>query len=250
LSRSDFHHPEYPLTHPSPSPKQTGFVTLDNAEGFMKYVPSVVETLKAHGGGYVGVKKGVKEDTKGSEQAESVDLSPVLEFPSVENALNWLNSDEYKEIKSIRTDNSTGPIAMFKANMLPQDFDTKSFGAYLSTVKKFKSPEDKNSFAEVYPPLLRGNNQKFGATMIARVPLRGEGSEAVLYSEHCEDLDLVVLIGFPTYDGAVEYLTDSEFGVKQTKCRIDTMVGPLAAIKATSKMDGPFPQYSGVPHER
>ena len=53
----------------------------------MKYVPPVVETAKAHGGGYVGVKRGVKEDTAGSEQADAVDLAPVLEFPSVDAAM-------------------------------------------------------------------------------------------------------------------------------------------------------------------
>ena len=236
--------------HPFPSLEQTGFLTVRNMDGLMKHVPPVVDNLKAHGAGYVGVKLGVKADSAGSEQAEDVDLAPVLEFPSVESAKTWLNSDEYKAIKPLRTDNSTGPIAMFSANMLPENFDTATFGAYLSTLKKFKSPEDKAKFAQTYPPLLKANNAKFGATMIARVPMRGEGSEALLYSENCEDLNLAVLIGFPTYESAVDYLTDSEFGMAQTRCRIDTMFGPLAAVKATSKADGPFPQYSGVPHER
>ena len=230
--------------------EQTGFITVRNLDKLMKYVPPVVETAKAHGGGYVGVKLGVKEDTAGSEQADAVDLSPVLEFPSVEAAKTWIDSDEYRAIKPIRTENSTGMVAMFAANMLPAGFDTSTFGAYLSTIKKFKSPEDKARFAEAYPPLLKANNAKFGATMIARVPMRGDGSDALLYSENCEDMHLAVLIGFPTYEGAVAYLSDPEFGIAQTQCRLDTMVGPLAVVKATSRADGPFPQYSGVPHER
>ena len=219
-------------------------------DGLMPYIPPVVEIAKAHGGGYVGVKLGVKEDVSGSEQADAVDISPVLEFPSADAAMTWINSDEYRAIKPIRTDNSTGPVAMFTANMLPAGFDTSKFGAYLSTLKSFKSPEAKAKFAEAYPPLLKANNAKFGATMIARVPMRGDGSDALLYSENCEDMHLAVLIGFPTYEGAVAYLSDPEFGMAQTKCRLDTMVGPLAVVKATSQADGPFPQYSGVPHER
>ena len=220
-------------------------------DGLMPYIPPVVEIAKAHGGGYVGVKLGVKEDVAGSEQADGVDISPVLEFPSADAAMTWINSDEYRAIKPIRTDNSTGPVAMFTANMLPAaGFDTSKFGAYLSTLKSFKSPEDKAKFAETYPPLLKANNAKFGATMIARVPMRGDGSDALLYSENCEDVHLALLIGFPTYEGAVAYLSDPEFGMAQTKCRLDTMVGPLAVVKATSQADGPFPQYSGVPHER
>ena len=61
---------------------QTGFVTLTNKEPFMKYPPAVAQMLKAHGGGYVGVKPGVKDDAVGSEDARDVDLAPVLELPS------------------------------------------------------------------------------------------------------------------------------------------------------------------------
>ena len=190
---------------------------------------------------------GVKADTMGSEQASDVDLSPVLEFQSKENAISCLKSDAYQKIKPYRTSNSTGPIAMSEANLLPTDFDTSSFRAYLSTIKQFT---DKKAFAERYPPLMKANNEKFGATMIARVPLKGEGCETLMYSENCDDLDIAVLIEFPTYDACVEYLSDPEFGAKQTQCRIDNMTGPLTAIKATSKTDGPFLQYSGVSHER
>ena len=56
---------------------------------------------------------------------------------------------------------------------------------------------------------MKANNAKFGATMIARVPFRGDGSEAVLYQEQCDAYDFAVLIGFSTYENAVEYINDS-----------------------------------------
>ena len=64
-------------------------------DGLMPYIPPVVETAKAHGGGYVGVKLGVKEDILGSEQADAVDISPVLGFPSADAAMTWINSERH-----------------------------------------------------------------------------------------------------------------------------------------------------------
>lgn len=109
---------------------------------------------------------------------------------------------------------------------------------------------DKERFQAEYPPLMKANNAKFNATMIARVPFRGEGSEKMVAQENCDAYDFAVLIGFQTIEDAVKYLRDEEFGAKQTAVRVATTTGPLAAIKATNKTDGPFPQYSGVPHDR
>ena len=221
-------------------------MTLTNKEPFMKYPPAVAQMLKAYGGGYVGVKPGVKDDPVGSEDARDVDLAPVLELPSRAATTAWLNSDEYLAVKPFRTENSSGPIAMFEANLLPPDADTGKFGAYVSTIKKFT---DKDTFQEKYPPLMKANNLKFGATMIARVPFRGEGSEALVYQEQCDAFDFLVLMGFSTYENAVEYINDAEFGAEQTKVRRATTAGPLAAIKATSETMG-IPQHTGVPHVR
>ena len=96
---------------------------------------------------------------------------------------------------------------------------------------------------------MKANNAKFNATMIARVPFRGEGSEALVYQEQCDAFDFLVLMGFSTYENAVEYINDAEFGAEQTKVRRATTAGPLAAIKATSETMG-IPQHTGVPHVR
>ena len=56
-------------------------------------------------------------------------------------------------------------------------------------------------------------------------------------------------MGFPTYENAVDYLNDGEFGAQQTAVRRATTAGPLAAIKATSETMG-IPQHTGVPHVR
>jgi uncharacterized protein (DUF1330 family) len=231
----------------SPLLPQTGFVTLTNPEAFMKYPLPVVQQLTKIGAGYVGAKGDFATDAKGVEQASSVSLSPVIEIPSKEKFFEWWNSPEYAAVKPLRTENSAGPIAVMEANLLPDGADTSAFGAYLSTIKKFT---DKESFGAEYPPLMKANNAKFGATMIARVPFRGEGAEKMIAQENCENYDFAVLIGFKTLEDAVNYVHDEEFGAKQTAVRLATTEGPLAAIEATNKTRGPFPQYTGVPHDR
>ena len=143
--------------------------------------------MKARGAGYVGVKVGVKDDARGSEECGDVDLSPVLEFPSKEAALDFFGSDEYAAIKPLRTDNLHFRLACFEANLLPEDADTSKFGAYLATIKKMNDAE---TFNAEYPPLMKANNAKFNATMIARHSIND-----VIFHENCEDYSFVVLIG-------------------------------------------------------
>jgi len=201
----------------------------------------VCEQLKARGAGYVGIKVGVKEDARGSEECGDVDLSPVLEFPSKEAALDFFGSDEYAAVKPLRTENLHFRLAAFEANLLPEGADTSKFGAYLATIKKMNDAE---TFNAEYPPLMKANNAKFNATMIARHSI-----DDVIFHENCEDYSFVVLIGFPTYEDAVAYVHDEEFGAKQTAVRTKCTTGPLAVINCTNKTDAQ-PQYTGVPHDR
>ena len=197
--------------------------------------------MRARGAGYVGVKTNVKEDSKGTEECDDVDISPVIEFTSKESAVEFLTSPEYVEIKHLRTDNLRFRLAVLEANLLPEGADTSKFGAYLSTIKKMNDPE---TFNAEYPPLMKANNEKCNATIIARASI----ADLVLH-ENCEDYSFVVLIGFPTYEDAVEYLHNEEVGAKQTAVRRQCTTGPLAVIKCTNKTDAQ-PQYTGVPHDR
>ena len=93
--------------------------------------------MRARGAGYVGVKTNVKEDSKGTEECDDVDISPVIEFTSKESAVEFLTSPEYVEIKHLRTDNLRFRLAVLEANLLPEGADTSKFGAYLSTILVF-----------------------------------------------------------------------------------------------------------------
>ena len=75
-------------------------------------------------------------------------------------------------------------------------------------------------------------------------------ARTTIWPYNCENYDFAVLIGFKTLEDAVNYVHDEEFGAKQTAVRLATTEGPLAAIGATNKTCGPFPQYTGVPHDR
>ena len=197
--------------------------------------------MKARGAGYVGIKLGVKEDARGTEECDDVDICPVIEFPTKDAAVEYFASDEYAAVKPLRTDNSHFRLGCFEANLLPEDADTSKFGAYVATLKKMNDAE---TFNAEYPPLMKANNAKFNATMIAR-----QSVADFVFHENCEDYSFMVLIGFPTYDDAVAYLHDEEFGAKQTEVRRKCTTGPLAVVNCTNKTDAQ-PHYSGVPHDR
>lgn len=216
-------------------------------EGFKAYPPLVAPMMKKYGGGYVAIKMGVSEDARGSEQAEAYDLAPVLEFPDRETLSTFFTSDEYAAIAPLRVENSDFSLVAFEANLLPDGFDTSAFGAYLLTLKKMTDPA---KFKEQYPPLMKSNNEKFSAQMIARVGMDPALDPATIMSVGCQGFDFAVLIGFRSYEDAVNYIHDEEFGAQQTCVRKESTSGPLTIVNAANKTDGPFPQYTGTPHDR
>ena len=141
------------------------------------------------------------------------------------SAKTWINSDEYRAIKPIRTDNSTGPVAMFAANMLPDGFDTSTFGAYISTIKKFKSPRTRrnrrrvSSAAKGEQRQVRRHDDRARAHARRRVrclavlrELRGHAPRGAHRLSTCE--------------GAVAYLSDPSLGLRKPSAGLTRWSGP------------------------
>jgi len=66
--------------------------------GFDEYRQLVPATIQQYGGRYV-VRGGATETLEGDWQPKRVD---VLEFPSLEQAKRWYNSEEYRAPKALR----------------------------------------------------------------------------------------------------------------------------------------------------
>lgn len=68
------------------------------------YRSRVLQTVEAYGGRYV-VKGGKLDVVEGTWQP----VYPVIiEFPSLEQAHRWYNSEEYRELKALRTQATDG----------------------------------------------------------------------------------------------------------------------------------------------
>jgi len=71
---------------------------ITDLEGFREYQKRVGSTLESYGGKFL-VRGGNYETLEGDWHPHRL---VMLEFPSVEQAKRWYNSDEYAPVKDIR----------------------------------------------------------------------------------------------------------------------------------------------------
>ena len=78
---------------------------IGNLEEMNPYVERVHSTIEAHGGRYLvrGGRAQVQEGGLGDYPTKV-----IVEFPSMQAAKTWYDSDEYQAILPYRTANSTG----------------------------------------------------------------------------------------------------------------------------------------------
>jgi uncharacterized protein (DUF1330 family) len=92
-------------------------IEIEDAERYEDYKRLVPATLEAFGGRFV-VRGGKTEVLEG-------DWTPgrlvVLEFPSVEEARAWYESDEYREAKLVRQRYSTATLLLVEGVPAPSD---------------------------------------------------------------------------------------------------------------------------------
>ena len=73
-------------------------IIIKNPEGYKEYKRLAPPTIAAYGGKYLAWG-GKAENLEGDWQPNRI---VILQFESVEKAKQWLNSEEYKEAKSLR----------------------------------------------------------------------------------------------------------------------------------------------------
>ena len=71
---------------------------VSDPEGYKEYVKLAPEAVKLYGGKYIA-RGGYNETLEGDWQARRL---VILEFPSVEQAKNWVNSPEYAPARALR----------------------------------------------------------------------------------------------------------------------------------------------------
>ncbi|MBE0681230.1 MAG: DUF1330 domain-containing protein [Anaerolineales bacterium] len=80
----------------------TAYVIMDievtDPEGYKEYIKLAPDTVKLYGGKYIA-RGGRNETLEGDWQVKRL---VILEFPSLEQAKNWLNSSEYAPARKLR----------------------------------------------------------------------------------------------------------------------------------------------------
>jgi len=78
------------------------FVILDievtDPQGYKEYTTLAPDTVKLYGGKYIA-RGGANETLEGEWHAKRL---VILEFPSIAQAKNWLNSSEYAPARALR----------------------------------------------------------------------------------------------------------------------------------------------------
>ena len=87
-----------------------GFIDVLDPEGYKEYAARVPATIAAYGGRYV-VRNGSKHPLEGTMPDRRM---VVLQFPSVERAKEWYESDAYKACRAIRSQASTADLFLIE----------------------------------------------------------------------------------------------------------------------------------------
>ena len=85
-------------------------VTIDDPVRYEDYKRMVPRTLTPFGGRFI-VRGGNVEVLEGTWQPERL---VILEFPSVDRARAWWNSQEYAEARALRQATSTGTLVILE----------------------------------------------------------------------------------------------------------------------------------------
>lgn len=83
-------------------------VEVTDPAGFAEYGKVVPETIQHYGGRYL-VRGGAAETLEGDWQPNRV---VVLEFPSLEQARRWYNSEDYRGPKTLRFKTATTSLIL------------------------------------------------------------------------------------------------------------------------------------------
>ena len=75
---------------------------------YVTYTQGVGASIAAHGGRFL-VRGGAVEKLEGAVDPKRV---VVIEFPTVERAKAWWDSDEYRELKALRQSLSVGSLML------------------------------------------------------------------------------------------------------------------------------------------
>ena len=199
---------------------------------FAEYPPLVQATLDPFDGRFIIKSMMAKPASEGGpafaerSTAEDYTVGVSLEFPTLEKALEWKNSEAYQNIIKMRTDNSVGPLIICDGTGKVVEGGS---GAYCLAFVKATDPK----FGE-YPPLVQATLDPFGGQFLAKSMMAkpaSEGGPAFAERSTAEDYTVCVVIGFPSVEKLHQWHDSPDYqGI--INMRLDNSIGPLIGCEA------------------
>lgn len=181
---------------------------------FVNYPPLVAPTLTAFGGKMLSTQSiadAVYSEESGGNK-DKFQVMYVMQFPSVEKAVDWYHSDAYSAAKKLRVETSTGPLAIVEGP------DFENYSGFLGAFIRIHDPVPFQKYAP--SKTLAAYNAK--RTYI-------EATEAVLSENFQGQYNAAVLIAFATKSDGKNWMLSEEY-TPDRNLRLSTTSGPCAII--------------------
>lgn len=162
---------------------------------FKEYPPMVPATLEPFEGKIV--KKALLDEDKDlyTENCETYKGAILIQFPSLGQAVEWYNSEEYKAPKELRQKTSTGPFAIFEG---------EDYGDSSGFLLGFATVTDKEKFATYSP----GESiTKFRGNFIGKA----SPDKLAIKEPGPDDFHLAVAVAFPSTKDGTSWMESSEY---------------------------------------
>lgn len=179
---------------------------------FKEYPPMVPATLEPYGGKIV--KRALFQDKEiYTENCESYMGTILIEFPSLEKAVTWYNSDVYKKPKALRQSTSTGPFAIFEG---------EDYGDAVGLLLGFITVADKEKMATYAPG-------KSIALFKGKVLGKATPDKLAIKEPGPDDFHFALVVSFPTTKAGKDWMESAEY--KEAKeIRLAATTGVCAVI--------------------
>ncbi len=180
-------------------------------KAFAEYPPLVPSTLEPYSGKIILKCFVAEEVTNGGPEfkerstADDFKIAVAIEFPTLDKAMAWKNSDEYQAIIGIRLENSTGPLIVCDGTGKV----VENAAAYCLAFVKATGPKFKE-----YPPKVQATLDPYGGEFLVRCMLSKsaeEGGPAFAERTTSQDYTVAVLLGFPTVEKLHDWHDSSEY---------------------------------------
>lgn len=210
-----------------------GFVEPTAPDSAVQYSDALVQTSLTAFGGTVKCRKAVQHAVY-TEDVDDYTTAYVLEFPSLQAAVDWYNSAAYRAAKQLRLATTEGPLVIVEA----ADADLTGCRCFCLAFYQVFDPDAWAAYAPLASIAAHGGTSptvvNLGSTTEATTTAATADGDAVAavaaVAENDDGYAAAVLVGFPTLAHGRAWIRSYAYRV-QRQLRMAATKGPFAIVE-------------------